>query len=103
VSDPVNAILDAAVKAIQDHYHGFLLARTSQELGSNVLDSLSDNVRITATVAVKYGGVAGGTVLSGTAPLFSIPLELLLFGVPPARQRILGALITVLGVGLLRA
>lgn len=53
MSDPVNAILDAAVKAIQDHYHGFLLARTSHELGSNVLDSLSDNVRITATVGVN--------------------------------------------------
>lgn len=53
MSDPVNAILDAAVKDIQDHYHGFLLARTSHALGSSVLDSLTDNVRITATVGVN--------------------------------------------------
>ena len=54
------------------------------------------------SVAVKNGGVAVATVLSGTAPLFSIPLEMLLFGVAPARPMILGAIITVLGVGLMR-
>jgi len=42
------------------------------------------------------------TVLSGTAPLFSIPMELLLYGQPPSRPMILGALVTTLGVGLMR-
>lgn len=49
----MNVILDEAVKVIQDHYHGFLLAQTSHALGSRVLDSLSDNVRVTATVGVS--------------------------------------------------
>jgi len=54
------------------------------------------------SVAVKSGGVAVATVLSGTAPLFSIPMELLLYGQPPSRPMILGALVTTLGVGLMR-
>ncbi len=53
LSDPVNGILDAAIKVIQDHYHGFLLAHTSHELGANVLNSISSSALITATVGVN--------------------------------------------------
>lgn len=53
MSDPVNRILDTAVKAIQDHYHSFLLARVSHALGSSVVDNLADDVLVTATVGVN--------------------------------------------------
>jgi hypothetical protein len=50
---PVNAILDELVKTIQDHFNGFILASTSHALGSRVLDTLADEVCITATVGLN--------------------------------------------------
>ena len=50
---------------------------------------------------VKYGGVAVGTVLSATSPLFTIPLEILVLGRRPSRRTILGAVVTVAGIGLM--
>jgi drug/metabolite transporter (DMT)-like permease len=54
------------------------------------------------TMSIKYGGVALGTALSATAPLFSVVLELGFFGVLPNRQTIMGASVTVLGILILR-
>ncbi len=54
------------------------------------------------TMSIKYGGVALGTALSATAPLFGMILELGIFGALPNRQTITGALVTVLGILTLR-
>lgn len=53
------------------------------------------------TTGIKYGGVAVGTVLSNTSPLFTIPLEILVLGRHPSRQTVLGAVVTVGGIGLM--
>jgi drug/metabolite transporter (DMT)-like permease len=53
------------------------------------------------TSGIKFGGVAVGNVLASTAPLFTLPLEVWVFGQRPSRQTILGAVVTVTGVGLM--
>lgn len=53
------------------------------------------------TTGIKYGGVAVGTVLSNTSPLFTIPLEILVLGRHPSRQTIVGAVVAVVGIGLM--
>jgi drug/metabolite transporter (DMT)-like permease len=53
------------------------------------------------TTGVKYGGVAVGTVLSTTSPLFTIPLEIMFLGKRVSKQTILGAVVTVAGIGLM--
>jgi drug/metabolite transporter (DMT)-like permease len=53
------------------------------------------------TVGVKYGGVAIGTVLSTTSPLFTIPLEIVVLRRRPSRRTIAGAAVSVLGIILM--
>ena len=53
------------------------------------------------TTGVKYSGVAVGVVLANTSPLFTIPLEILVLGRRPSRQTVLGAAVTVAGIGLM--
>lgn len=54
------------------------------------------------TLGIKHGGVALGSTLSATAPLFSVLMELLCFGKWPSRRTIIGAVVTVLGILVLR-
>lgn len=53
------------------------------------------------TMGIKYGGVAVGTVLATTAPLFTLPLEILVLKRRPGRRTVVGAVITVLGIALM--
>ncbi len=53
------------------------------------------------TTGIKYGGVAIGNVLSSTSPLFTLPFEVWVLGQRPSRQTVLGALVTVAGIGLM--
>ncbi len=53
------------------------------------------------TVGIKYAGVGIGTVLSTTAPLFTIPLEIFVLGRRPGRRTIAGAVTTVAGIALM--
>jgi drug/metabolite transporter (DMT)-like permease len=53
------------------------------------------------TFGIKYAGVAVGSVLSTTSPLFTIPLEIAVLGRWPTRRTILGAVTTVLGIALM--
>jgi len=53
------------------------------------------------TMGIKYGGVAVGTVLSTTSPLFTIPLEVIILGHRPTRRTIQGAVTTVFGIALM--
>ena len=50
---------------------------------------------------IKHAGVAIGSVLSTTSPLFTIPLEIAILGRWPTRRTILGALVTVCGIALM--
>jgi drug/metabolite transporter (DMT)-like permease len=52
-------------------------------------------------IGIKYGGVAIGNVLSSTSPLFTLPYELWVLKQPISRRSIVGALATVLGIGLM--
>lgn len=53
------------------------------------------------TTGIKYGGVAVGNVLSATAPLFTLPFEVLVLGHHPSRQTAVGAVVTIAGIGLM--
>ncbi len=53
------------------------------------------------TIAIRSGGVAIGNALASTAPLFAIPLEIGILKRRPSRQTILGAVLSVVGIGLL--
>jgi O-acetylserine/cysteine efflux transporter len=53
------------------------------------------------TTGIKYGGVAVGNVLAATAPLFTLPYELWVLHQPQSPRTILGALVTVAGIGLM--
>lgn len=53
------------------------------------------------TSGIKFGGVAVGNVLASTSPLFTLPFEVWVFGQRPSGQTVLGAAITVAGVGLM--
>ena len=50
---------------------------------------------------IKHAGVAIGSVLATTSPLFTIPLEIAVLGRWPTRRTILGAVTTVLGIALM--
>ena len=52
-------------------------------------------------IGIKYGGVAIGNVLSSTSPLFTLPYELWVLKQPISRRSIVGALASVLGIGLM--
>jgi drug/metabolite transporter (DMT)-like permease len=54
------------------------------------------------TVGIKYGGVAVGTVLSSTSPLFTIPFEMLVFGRRPSARTTMGVVATVAGIALMQ-
>jgi len=53
------------------------------------------------TTGIKYGGVAVGNVLAATSPLFTLPFEIWVLGQPQSPRTILGALVTVAGIGLM--
>ncbi|MFB3820400.1 MAG: DMT family transporter [Candidatus Methylomirabilales bacterium] len=53
------------------------------------------------TTGIKYGGVAVGNVLAATAPLFTLPFELWVLRQPQSPRTILGAIVTVAGIGLM--
>ena len=50
---------------------------------------------------IKFGGVAIGNVLASTSPLFTLPFEVWVLSQRPSRQTVLGAVVTVAGVGLM--
>jgi drug/metabolite transporter (DMT)-like permease len=50
---------------------------------------------------IKHAGVAIGSVLSTTSPLFTIPLEIAVLGRWPTRRTVLGAVTTVFGIALM--
>ncbi len=62
---------------------------------------LSATSSLLFTLGIKYGGVAVGTVLSTTSPLFTIPLEIAVLGKQPSRRTVTGAVTAVLGIALM--
>jgi drug/metabolite transporter (DMT)-like permease len=53
------------------------------------------------TTGIKFGGVAVGNVLASTSPLFTLPFEVLVFRQRPSAWTVMGAAVTVGGVGLM--
>jgi drug/metabolite transporter (DMT)-like permease len=53
------------------------------------------------TTGIKYGGVAVGNVLAATSPLFTLPFEIWVLGQRQSAQTIVGAIVTVAGIGLM--
>ena len=52
--------------------------------------------------SLKYAGVAVGSVLSATAPLFAIPLGVVFLGERLSVATVLGALLAVAGIVVLQ-
>jgi drug/metabolite transporter (DMT)-like permease len=53
------------------------------------------------TIAIRSGGVAVGNALASTSPLFAIPLEIWFLRRRPSSRTIVGAVLTVVGIGCL--
>jgi drug/metabolite transporter (DMT)-like permease len=53
------------------------------------------------TTGIKHAGVAIGTVLATTSPLFTIPLETFVLGHRPTGRTTTGAVVTVMGIALI--
>ncbi len=53
------------------------------------------------TIAIRSGGVAIGNALASTAPLFAIPLEMVVLKSRPAPRTVVGAVCTVSGIACL--
>jgi drug/metabolite transporter (DMT)-like permease len=53
------------------------------------------------TTGIKFGGVAVGNVLASTSPLFTLPFEVLVLRQRPSAWTVMGAAVTVGGVGLM--
>jgi drug/metabolite transporter (DMT)-like permease len=51
------------------------------------------------TITIRSGGVAVGNALASTAPLFAIPLEIMILRQWPPTRTIVGAVLTVGGIG----
>jgi len=51
------------------------------------------------TITIRSGGVAVGNALASTAPLFAIPLEIGILKRRPSTRTIMGAVLTVGGIG----
>jgi drug/metabolite transporter (DMT)-like permease len=66
------------------------------------LGSLTAISSILFVAGVQYAGVAVGTVLSSTAPLFAIPLGLAFLGERLETRVVIGAAITIAGIAVLQ-
>lgn len=84
-----------AAAALRDGGRGPLLRMAALSVitaGSSVL----------FVASLKYAGVAVGSVLSATAPLFAIPLGVIFLGERLSVTTVLGALLTVAGIVVLQ-
>jgi drug/metabolite transporter (DMT)-like permease len=68
-----------------------------------VLSVITAASSVLFVASLKYAGVAVGSVLSATAPLFALPLGVLFLGERVSVQTVLGALVAVAGVVVLHA
>ncbi len=62
------------------------------------LSLLTAATSVMFVAGLKYAGVAAGTVLSSTSPLFAIPLGVLVLGERLAPRAVFGSIITVAGI-----
>ena len=76
--------------------------RPSERAALAAICLLSAGSSLLFTLGIKYGGVAVGTVLSSTSPLFTIPFEMLAFGHRPSARTTMGVVATVAGIGLMK-
>ena len=77
------------------------LTRGREAVALGAICLLSALSPVLYTFGIKHAGVAVGTVLSTTSPLFTLPLEIVVLGRWPNRRTILGAVTAVLGIVLM--
>ena len=79
------------------------LGKTTREerLRLGVICILSAVGSLFWTTGIKYGGVAVGNVLSSTAPLFTLPFEVIVLGRRPSLLTVIGAVVTITGICLM--
>jgi drug/metabolite transporter (DMT)-like permease len=65
------------------------------------LGALTAISAVTFLTGLKYAGIALGTVLSSTSPLFALPIGLLAFGERVTWRAAAGAALCIAGIGLL--
>lgn len=65
------------------------------------IGALTALTTILFVAGIKFAGVAIGTVLSSTSPLFAVAFEALLLGERLVARTMLGAAVTVLGIALM--
>ena len=66
------------------------------------LGALTAVSSIMFVAAVRYAGVAVATVLSSTAPMFAIPLGVVVLGERLAWMAIVGTIVTIMGIAVLQ-
>jgi drug/metabolite transporter (DMT)-like permease len=67
------------------------------------LGGLTAMTTVMFAAGLKYAGVAVGTVLSSTSPLFAIPLSLWISGERLRLATAVGAVVTVTGIALMQS
>ncbi len=77
------------------------MARGREALALAAVCLLSALSPVLYIFGIKHAGVAIGSVLSTTSPLFTIPLEIAVLGRWPSRRTVLGAVTTVAGIALM--
>lgn len=66
------------------------------------LSLLTAATSVMFVAGLKYAGVAAGTVLSSTSPLFAIPLGVFVLGERLAPRAVFGSIVTVAGIAVLQ-
>jgi drug/metabolite transporter (DMT)-like permease len=68
-----------------------------------IVGALTTVSSVLFVAGLKYSGVAAGTVLSSTGPMFAIPLGIAFLGERVSRRSMAGTAITVAGIGVLQS
>lgn len=81
--------------------HSIATSTPAERKRLGVVCFLSAACSLLFAMGIKFGGVAIGNVLASTSPLFSLPFDVWVLGHRPSRGTVLGAVVTVAGVGLM--
>ncbi len=113
---PLHVLSAMAATAVRVPMTGLVLWFTPWATGTlaNVLRcSRAEQLRLVAicllsvlssllfVTGIKYGGVAIGNLVSSTAPLLTLPLEIWFFGRRPSRRTLVGAVAAIAGIGFM--
>ncbi len=98
---PLGALFLWLTPWTRDTMRAIAVSSREQRLRLGAICVLSAFTSLFFAAGIKFGGVAIGNVLSSTAPFFTLPFEIWVLGQRPSRGTVLGAVVTVAGVGLM--